>query len=416
MPFMHAVIRRTGSFFLIISMFLFGFSCTNNPADSGDDDGEIDDCTLDGTIVYDSAGGPYTFTCNRVYINGSMTIAAGTQATLKGYFDITRTGTLTIEQGARLLMDEGSYLRVNGGRLNINGTQAHPIRIKNSETGKYWGPSDEAFGGICFDSNAHKQSSITWCYIDSATNGISSDKDGLSITNTAVRNAQHNGIIFYESGPADSAHFIGNAFINNGSGKSDYPLVIDAANCTRLAGDGVFTDNSQQAIKVYCQGSSNMVTESGTWRKHPVPYIFSNHYAYLENSNGVTITIQPGTRLMFQEDSYIVVGRGTLIARGTAADSILFENQIAGTRWGFEAGLQFTDNSPANSVIQYCRISFAKENGMYLYTEPATVSNCTISDCQRFGIYMHEAGASVNVDLGTITFSNNGTGEYFIDN
>ena len=595
---------------IFMAIFLFSFSCTDNPLDEENDGGQISDCSLDGTITYDSAGGPYTFTCNRVYINGSVTIAAGTQATLKGYFDITQTGTLTIEQGARLLMDEGSYLWVHGGRLNINGTQARPVQIKNNESGKYWGPADPASGGIYFDDDANQQSSITWCQIDSATNGITSDKDGLSITNTTVRysklngiifnecgpkdsasfsgnifihngstalyyplvinapylvrlsgsgtftdnakeairvvctntsdyadesgtwrrhavpyiftdgyvaignsdgvaitiqpgarllftedahiwinkgkliaegtasdsiffknaepgkfwgstdeayggitftgsanaasslsycvfdsaknavsvdfdkinithttvrNAQHNGIIFYESGPADSAHFIGNAFIKNGSGSSDYPLVIDVADLTRLPGDGVFNANSQQAIKVYCQGSSNQVTESGIWRKHSVPYVFAYSYADLENSSGVTITIQPGTRLLFQADAYIYVGRGTLIARGASSDSIIFENQIAGARWGFEGGLQFSENSPTNSAIQYCRISFAKTNGIFLDIQPVTVSKCTINDCEEYGIYMYKTSASANVDLSSITFSNNGIGEYLID-
>jgi hypothetical protein len=610
---MHAfqqLLRFAGFAGISIAMFLSGFSCTDNPLGNDDSDGQIDDCSLDGAITYDSAGGPYTFTCNRVYINGSVTIAAGTQATIKGYFDITQTGTLTIEQGARLLMDEGSYLWVNGGKLNINGTQARPVQIRNNESGKFWGPDDPAFGGICFENDANQQSSITWCHIDSATNGISSDKDGLSITNTTVRysklngmvfyqcgpkdsasfcgntfihngsaaqyyplvinapflvrlsgsgtftdnaneairvactntsdyadesgtwrrhavpyvftdgyvavgnsdgvaitiqpgtrllftedayiwidkgkltaegtasdsiffknaepgkfwgstdpayggitftgsanatsslaycvfdsaknavsvdcdkmsithstvrNAQHNGIIFYESGPADSAHFIGNAFIKNGSGNSDYPLVIDAANLTRLPGDGVFTANSQQAINVHCQGSSNQVTESGTWRKHAVPYVFSNSYADLENSSGVTITIEPGTRLLFQADAYIYTGRGTLIARGTATDSIIFENQTAGERWGFEGGLQFSENSPTNSAIQYCRISFAKDNGIFLDIQPVTISKCTINDSKEYGIYMNMASASANVDLSSISFSNNGTGEYLID-
>jgi len=607
---LKALSRITGFAGISIAMFLFGFSCTDNPLDEENDGGQITDCSLDGAITYDSAGGPYTFTCNRVYINGSVTIAAGTQATIKGYFEITQTGTLTIGQGARLLMNEGSYLWVHGGRLNINGTQTNPVRIKNSETGKYWGPSDPAFGGICIDYNTNLSSSINWCQIDSATNGISCDKDGLSITNTTVRysklngmifyrcgpkdsasftgntfvhdgstalyyplvinapflarlsgsgtftenaqqairvactntsdyanesgiwrrhavpyvftdgyvavgnsdgvaitiqpgthllftedayiwinkgkltaegtasdsiffknaepgkfwgstdeayggitftgsanatsslsycvfdsaknavsvdcdkmsithttvrNAQHNGIIFYESGPADSAHFIGNAFIKNGSGSSDYPLVIDAADLTRLPGDGAFTSNSQQAIKVYCQGSSNQVTESGTWRKHSVPYVFAYSYADLENSSGVTITIQPGTRLLFQADAFINVGRGILIAQGTASDSIIFENQITGTRWGWEGGLQFSENSPTNSAIQYCRISFAKNDGIFLDIQPVTVSKCSINDCKEYGIYMYKASASANVELSSITFSNNGTGEYLID-
>jgi hypothetical protein len=411
---MYALIHYTGFYILIITLFLSGISCTDNLADNDDSDGQIDTCSLNGAIVYDSAGGPYTFTCNHVYINGSVTIAAGTQAIIKGYFDITQTGTLTIEQGARLLMNEGSYLRVNGGKLTINGTQSRPVQIKNADTGNYWGPVDPLYGGITIDSNANPQTSITWCVIDSATSGISCKKDGLSITHATISNAQHNGIVFYKSGPADSAHFTGNAFINNGSGKADYPLVIDAASLTRLAGDGVFANNSQQAVKVYGQGRGNLVTESGTWRKHPVPYVFTYSYAYLEDSSGVTITIEPGTRFLFQEDCYIVVGRGTLIAQGTATDSIFFENQVSGARWGFAGGLQFTQFSPANSVVRYCHISFAKENGIYLDTGPETVSKCTINDCERYGIYMYLSSSSVNVDTGSIAFGNNGIGEYII--
>ncbi|MBN1130589.1 MAG: right-handed parallel beta-helix repeat-containing protein [Chitinispirillaceae bacterium] len=586
----------------LTTVLLIVASCNNNP--SGPDNGgpvTISDCTLSGTKVYDSTGGPYTFTCNRLYVAGDVTIGPKAQVIITGYWDIT--GTLTIQAGANVRFGEGSYLWVHGGTLIINGNQDNPVVLKNSTAGKYWGPPDPAYGGITFDDNANAQSSITWCIVDSATNGITSDKDGLnishstvrnsklngivfdqcgpkdsasfvnntftgigttlqyyplvinaaflvrlsgsgtftgntqqairvvstgtsdyadesgtwrrhavpyvftdgyvavgntdgvaitiqpgtrlhftedaylwvnkgkmvangtatdsiffrnaeagkfwgstdpsyggitisssanatssfsycvfdsaknavsidrdklSITYTTVRNAQHSGIIFYECGPVDSARFIGNSFIGNGSGSSDYPLVIDAATITRLPGGGSFSGNSQQAIRVVGQGSSNHVTETGTWRKHTVPYVFTDGYASIENPNGVTITVQPGTRCLFQQDSYIYVGQGTLTAVGTVADSIIFENQVDGQLWGWEGGLQFTEYTGTNSRVEYCRVSYAKDNGIFLHTIPVTVANCSIDHSEEYGVYAYRASANVNV--ASITFTANGSG------
>ncbi|MBN2035836.1 MAG: right-handed parallel beta-helix repeat-containing protein [Chitinispirillaceae bacterium] len=583
------------------SLLLILASCTDNPLDTDDGPVTISDCTLSGTKVYDSTGGPYTFTCSRVYVEGDVTFGPKAQVVITGYFDIR--GKLTILAGARVMMAEGSYLWVNGGTLTISGTQAEPVMLKNNAAGTYWGPTDRAYGGVTFASDANALSSITWCVVDSATNGITSDKDGLSITNTTVRNsklngmifydsgpkdsasfvnntferngstaqyyplvinaaflvrlsgtgtftgnvnqairvestgtsdyadesgtwrrhavpyvftdgyvaigntdgvaitiqpgarllftedsylwinrgklvaegtaadsiffknaeagkfwgstdpsyggititssantqtslaycvfdsaknavsvdrdklsithttvrnAQHNGIIFYECGPVDSAHFIGNTFVENGSGTADYPLVIDAATITRLPGSGVFTGNSQQAIRVVGQGSSNHVTETGIWRKHTVPYAFTDGYASINNSNGVTITVQPGTHCLFQQDSYIYVGEGTLIAVGTGSDSIVFENQVAGQLWGFEGGLQFSEDASTTCRVEYCRISYAKDNGIFLYMAPVTVANCSIDHSEEYGIYAYKASANVNV--ASITFTANGSG------
>ena len=74
--------------------------------------------------------------------------------------------------------------------------------------------------------------------------------------------------------------------------------------------------------------------------------------ASLGAATGVTITINPGVLCKFDVSTYIQVGycnSATLIANGTATDSIKFTNTLAGANWGYTGndagGLAFWDKT-----------------------------------------------------------------------
>jgi hypothetical protein len=76
-------------------------------------------------------------------------------------------------------------------------------------------------------------------------------------------------------------------------------------------------------------------------------------------ANGVTVTIQPGTTFL-HTGHFTWAINGTLVANGTAADSIRFTRQsLSVPRWG---GLRFTPTIPQQNSLDYCVLEFA-QNG-----------------------------------------------------
>ncbi len=92
-------------------------------------------------------------------ISGTETIAADTCAALKGQVSVTDGGTLTINAGATIVADTGtfSYLLVKqGGTLNISGTAAKPVTFTSSASVGSRGASD--WGGIVIHGKAQTNS------------------------------------------------------------------------------------------------------------------------------------------------------------------------------------------------------------------------------------------------------------------
>jgi hypothetical protein len=239
--------------------------------------------------------------------------------------------------------------------------------------------------------------------IDSSTAGINVRKDGISITNTTVQYCLYAGMYFTACGPKDSASFVNNHFIGNGSTSSFYPLEINVEYLHRLSGITTFSDNYTQAILV----ESGTARNTGTWRKHTVPYVF-NGEAVITNTNGVTITIEPGTVLYFKRNAYLSVDAATLIASATAAYPITFSNYVPGHHWGINGNnssasysIQFTANANANSVLNYCMID-SGTTGINVKKDGITISNTTVQYCLYAGMYFSECGPK-----DSITFVNN---------
>ncbi|MDD3861109.1 MAG: right-handed parallel beta-helix repeat-containing protein, partial [Bacteroidales bacterium] len=96
---------------------------------------------------------------------------------------------------------------------------------------------------------------------------------------------------------------------------------------------------------------SSIPTGNTTWSDDTIRVM--NSLTIDENS---VLTIDPGTVVSFQ-GKYKLIVRGTLIAQGTIADSIVFTaiNEIPG--WH---GIRFINTNPAadSSIISFCRIQY----------------------------------------------------------
>lgn len=93
---------------------------------------------------------------------------------------------------------------------------------------------------------------------------------------------------------------------------------------------------------------------------------------------GDTLRILPGTTLFFARANAFTI-RGTLLAEGTAKDSILFTTNIH-ARHRHWSGLRFIDPSSSESRLAYCSIEHAKgrAGGLYCRNSSPTFSNCVI--------------------------------------
>ncbi len=376
---------------------------------------------LSGTAVFTNN------TIDAVAVTGEQVTESGTWKKLPVPYVFNHDATInntngiqiTIEPGTAIRLLEDVTLSIDHGTLVAQGTATDSITFSNFEHGKYWGQGqDDSYWysryGLRFTDNANTNSSLSYCTFDSATTGILFEKDGITISHCTFTNCAYAGIYFDDCGPKDSTAFIHNAFVSNGKTSTFFPLYIKATYLSRLSGTSSFTGNAIDAVAV----EGDEVTESGSWKRLVVPYVFTEE-ATIDNTNGVEITIHPGTRFEFQDDAYLAVNHGTLIANGTVTDSIWFSTYENGVFWGHgEAdsynyslyGLRFTDNANANCSVSYCVIDSAT-TGINSDECLVNISHSTIKNCMIYGIYSYGTG-NTNIDYASITFSNNGTGPY----
>jgi hypothetical protein len=114
-----------------------------------------------------------------------------------------------------------------------------------------------------------------------------------------------------------------------------------------------------------------------------------------------TVTVAPGT-ILLHTGAFTWSINGTLIANGTATDSILFKMQSPATQthWG---GLRFTPTIPRQNSLDYCVIEDAYHStspevngsGIYIMGNFLHLNHSRISRCQNghdgAGIYAYYA-------------------------
>jgi hypothetical protein len=274
-----------------------------------------------------------------------------------------------------------------------------------------WGFTGGNAGGFVLGDRATSQTAFDHCIVEYATSGFNITQLQAVITNCKIRHNVNYGINFNKKAmPKDSASFTGDSITDNGG----YPISIAAEGLSRLSGDTYMNGNTSEGIEV----TGGNVTESGSWKKHDVPYIFSA-YANLGSAAGVVVTINPGVLCKFNADAYLNVGYtqpATIIANGTDQDSIKFTSATAGAPWGFTgtngSGFMFWDNTSTNTSLTHCVIDGAL-GGMYVGKTKIAVSYCTIRNSTGSGIIFSAKG-SPRDSAAFIRNSISGSGDYGI--
>jgi len=183
----------------------------------------------------------------------------------------------------------------------------------------------------------------------------------------------------------------------------DDPLKTEPGIC----GCGVTdTDSDESGTNV-----SGTLSVDTYWRKLCGPYIVEDD---LYVGTGITLTIEEGTKVMFEENRFMQV-EGTLVAMATAGNEIVFTSYIPGDQTG-TWNLYFTDTSSdaafdsegnysGGSILKNCVV----ENGYGLILQGAHpfIDNCNIKN-NTMGIFAFEITGELKITNNSI-HDNEGT-------
>jgi hypothetical protein len=161
------------------------------------------------------------------------------------------------------------------------------------------------------------------------------------------------------------------------------------------------------------------IVSDTTWTLVNSPYIV---VANVEVWQNVTLTIEPGVVVKFNTGRFLQVN-GTLVARGTAGQPIVFTSNKANPQPGDWSGIVFADSSVdavfdgagnylSGSVLQFCTVEYATRNGYSTYAAidaqkaAPFVDHCTIRNNAATGIYI-TGSSSGQARVSNNTVSNN---------
>lgn len=152
------------------------------------------------------------------------------------------------------------------------------------------------------------------------------------------------------------------------------------------------------------------ISKDETWKKADGPHIIKGS-VYVESEQGVTLTIEPGTEVRFEQDASLNFGysagtRGVLLAQGTAEKPIVFTSAASSPQKG-DWGTIYLGNGSASSILSHCTVSYgggggSEEAALTVYGEnnKPSLTHCKIESSAAYGIRMQS-------DASFKTFENN---------
>lgn len=138
-----------------------------------------------------------------------------------------------------------------------------------------------------------------------------------------------------------------------------------------------------------------------TWTKTNSPYIVTDTVVVFPN---VTLTIEPGVVVKFDDDKRLEIRYAKLVAEGTSTDSITFTSNSANPHPGSWSDIWL--NQDTSSKFKYCNFYYANIAVNQYVTHNMLYKNCVFSN-NNTGIGGSHPNTGLNVVLDSCLFSNN---------
>lgn len=320
--------------------------------------------------------------------------------------------SVSVAPGTTVIFEENAGIEVpEDASFSAVGTEEAPIVFRGRQ------PTKGFWSGIFFGS-VHPENELTWVRIsDTGASGyhythyavrvVTAGSGLLKMTHSIIENASHDGLVVGSGGR------LGDYASNTFRGIDGFPLSLHtpqlgALDSASRYGGTADAPNGKPAIHV---AGGLPVTASQTWRKQDVPYRFADRNGHVINDASAVVTVEPGTRLEFQQNEGIEVRAGALKAVGTADAPIVFTG-VQPVR-GFWSGLAFRSLHNDNH-LEHVEVSYGGASG-YNFTQQGirvtnegnlTLRNAVVRENDVRGIVVERGGRFTGEN---ISYSNNGS-------
>ena len=345
-------------------------------------------------------------------------------------FVIENTGRLTIQPGTTLEFAQDAKLVVEGhGVLKAVGTSTDKIAFLGAEphrgywSGVYLDHANSFDNELAFVEIEHAGGEGYWdpgAFEDYRAALVLEGDSRIKLKDVLIRNSGGSGVFADEE--VDLAAFERVAITQGAS----FPLLVYARLVHRLDPASDFTGNDPGMDYVRVADWNGIKT--ATWKRLSVPYLVENELAV---QDGELLTIEAGTRLVFEQDAGIFVEGhgGGLHAEGTATDKIVFTGLDAHA--GYWCGLVFSDSNHSENLLEYAVVEYGGSGSctqMYSSQKANVLVESAGSGSSQFirirnSEIRHSAGYGVviasetdaNDILGDNTFSDNVSGNLLVE-
>ena len=161
------------------------------------------------------------------------------------------------------------------------------------------------------------------------------------------------------------------------------------------------------------------IAQDTTWTIADSPYIVTDNILVVE---GITLTIDPGTVVRFDEDRALRID-GSLLARGSVTDKITFTSNHSNGNWAYilftdtsvDAKYDINGNYTGGSILEYCIVEHAKgaevvhDGAIRIEAAHPFISRCSIENNQVSGIHAWSLTGNLKIERSSI-INNRGSG------
>lgn len=396
-----------------------------------------------GTI---SSNQTWNYFANGYALLGTVYIYGNSQPKLT----IVPGNTIKVQTGYYLCVGSSNYSSSNGGQLYAVGTAEQPITFTslNGEVGGWGGLEflnssdynstsslrycvlEKAGTNLgCYSTN---QPSVMWCTLqDASSNNVYLSEANISIEGSTLKNAPRGLTVTSSSNPT-----VVNVVFEN---HSQACVRYNSTNCT-ITYNACTMKDSQSGIcyatpdidiadvpnVTFQNNVCNFAVPEGTingnrtWAANTYA-IFGNVSIYNANGYLRSLTLSPGSTLMFDEGKQLSINNyGSLMAEGTVEQPITFTSlngQVGG--WN---GIIFNDGSDYSSSqyssLKHCIVENGNEYNLYMSgtSKPTLIEDCTFQNSVGKDVYLYQSYSTFNNCVfrnagtrGVDTYSMNGT-------